>query len=278
MTEPRLWSSSKPILPQVVGCFLLFNAMSVLLTMYRVYYQAHSTHVSMIPQSRLRDTEQWLWLLATAIGQVVCGCALLRRWPRARQLLEGVTVSIVGVNFATSDMPLAMMIWMCATASVPMGMLMLSRGEIAFAMQERRHAPTMLRRVIGRVLFGLAASVLFVVLTSLFNGATPAHATNTEAGVGTFVMIALSFMIVGGAVYGEAVAATREIGLVLVSLASYLIFFCIWTYVTCRLVFPGKVGHFFWDDTLLWIVILGIGGFVLLARSEYERANGDRGR
>ncbi|MPW10976.1 hypothetical protein GCT19_36255 [Paraburkholderia sp. CNPSo 3155] len=128
------------------------------------------------------------------------------------------------------------------------------------------------RRIAGRALLGFSAFVMFVTLTSLFNGQTPAHASETLAGAGLFIMVGLSIMLAGGAIMGPVTLAIGEIGLVLVSLASYIVFYCIWSYITLRLYFPQNPWHFVWDETLLWLIILGIGGFVLLGLSERRQS------
>jgi hypothetical protein len=126
-------------------------------------------------------------------------------------------------------------------------------------------------RIAGRALFGFSAFMMFVTLTSLFNGQMPGNATEAHSGAGLFIVVGLSVMLVGGTIVGPITLAIREAGLVLVSLASYLVFFCIWSYITLRLHFPRNPWHFVWDETLLWLIVLGIGGFVLLGLSERKQ-------
>jgi hypothetical protein len=86
-------------------------------------------------------------------------------------------------------------------------------------------------------------------------------------------MFGLSIMLLGAAVAGRVTVAIREAGFLLIPLASYLVLFCTRSYVALRLYFPQYRWHVFWDETLLWLIILSMAGFALfvLALSERRR-------
>jgi hypothetical protein len=239
--------------------------------MYRAYIVAHSVTVPLIPTSRFSPVIQWLWLGGAAIGNVIIAGALMRRWSRAKELLIAVTLLNAVMSLLTSTASLGATLWGLTVSFVPIALLAVSRTNTAAVDLDTPSGRGRLRHVAGRVLYGFSAFVMFVILTSLFNGQTPARATETQAGAGLFIAFGLSVMLIGCAVTGRVMLAIREAGVLLVSLASYLVVYCIWSYVALRLYFPKYRWHFFWDETLLWIGILGMAGFALLALSERRR-------
>lgn len=264
-------SAGDSLLRSVAMCFLLFSAASTLLTMYRAYIATHSVIVSLIPASRLPPAVQWLWLAGAAIGNVITAATLTQGWSRAKELLIVVTLLNTVIGILTSTASLGASLWVSSVSFVPVALIAMSGADTTTVDRDTPIGRKSFRHLAGRVLYGFAAFVMFVTLTSLFNGQTPAHATETDAGAGLFIAFGLSVMLIGGAVIGRTMVAIREAGLLLVSFASYLVAFCIWSYVALRLYFPRYRWHFFWDETLLWLIILAMAGFALLALSERRR-------
>ncbi len=64
-------------------------------------------------------------------------------------------------------------LWGLTSSAVPVGMLAISRVDANAAAQNPQRGRGSLRCGIRRVLYGFAAFILFVALTSLFNGQTP---------------------------------------------------------------------------------------------------------
>jgi len=265
-------SAERSLLRSVATCFLLFSAASTFLTMYRVYIVTHSAMSSLIPTSRLSPAVQWLWLTGAAIGNVITAGTLTRGWSRARELLVAVTLLNAVIGILTSTASLGATLWMSTVSFVPVALVAISRADTIPVDPDTSVGQMSFRHVVGRVLYGFAAFVMFVTLTSLFNGQAPVHATDTQAGAGLFIAFGLSLMLIGGAVIGRVMVAIREAGLLLISLASYLVVFCTWSYVALRLYFPQYRWHFCWDETLLWLIVLGMAGFASLAFSERRPA------
>ncbi|WP_231890042.1 hypothetical protein [Ralstonia solanacearum] len=262
----------KPVLPTIAAYFLLLTATSALLTLYRMRVAGYAWNAPLIPHSSLSVRSQWLWVAGAAAANVGIAIALMRGWSWAKPLLFASLVVNEAVGLFTSETNLLAILLGLAFAAVPAIMVVLSRIEAPSRRTERIGRWAAARRAIGLCFYWAAAFVLFVVLTSLFSGNTPPGATGSDAGAGLFVVAALAIMLAGGTVIGTFAVAAREAALVLISLPSYLIVYCIWTDLSLKLVYPKHPWHFQWDDTGVWLAMLGMGGFGLMAVAEQREA------
>ncbi|MDE1179935.1 hypothetical protein [Paraburkholderia sp.] len=263
--------TTRSLLPSFVGCFLYFSAVSCLLLLYRAYHAAHSIDVALTPTSRLSAPLQWMWLGSVALANLGIAIALMRGMSRAKPVLIGVTAVNAAVDLLTTTTSLGSTVWGLLIACVPAAVLVLSRVDIGPAAFEPDGGWRAARLAAGRLLYGLAAFVMLVTLYGLFNGQAPAHATATQSGAGVFILIGLSLMLVGGELTGQRKRAVREAGILLVALASYMVVSCTSSYVFLKLYWPRNPWHFFWDETLIWLIVIAMCGFALLALSEKHR-------
>ncbi len=263
----------KPVLPIIAAYFLLLTATSAFLALYRMRVAGHAWNAPLIPHSSLSVSSQWLWVAGAAIANIGIAIALMRGWSWAKPLLFASLVVNEAVGLFTSEVNLLAILLGLAFSAAPAIMVALSRTAVPSRHTERtEHLDrwAALRQAIGLCFYWVAAFVLFVVLTSLFSGNTPPRGAGSEAGAGLFVMAALAIMLAGGAVIGRFAVAAREAALVLISLPSYLIVYCIWTYLSLKLVYPKNPWHFQWDHTGMWLAMLGMGGFGLMAVAEWR--------
>lgn len=239
------------ILQPVMGCFFLLFAASVFLAMYRASLVVHSVNASVIYGSRLTPIEQWFWFAATGVGNLVVGVGVLRGWGRIKAFLIFLTTFNTATSFLTIAFPFAATLGGVVISYVPVSIILISRLEPRKSDGNRLRSVRTLRFATARALFGFSAFMMFVMLTSLFYGQTPPHSTATQTGVALFIVVAMSFMLLGGATMGRPRIAIRDVGVVLVSIASFIVFFCISNYLMLVLDFRKRSWFFRWDDTLL---------------------------
>ncbi|MHA6886989.1 hypothetical protein [Ralstonia pseudosolanacearum] len=262
----------KPVLPTIAAYFLLLTATSAFLTLYRMRVAGYAWTTPLLPHSNLSVQSQWLWVVCAAAANIGIAIALMRGWSWAKPLLFASLAVNEGVGLFTSEIDVWSILLGLAFAVAPVIMVVLSRPEAPSPGTARLDRRAAARRAIGLGLYWAAAFVLFVALTALFGGNTPPQATGSEAGAGLFVIAALAIMLAGGAVIGTFAVAAREAALVLISLPSYLIVYCIWTYLSLKLFYPKHPWHFQWDATGMWLAMLGMGGFGLMAVAEWREA------
>lgn len=261
------------ILQPVMGCFYFLFAVSGFLVMYRTSLVVHSTSTPIIYGSSLTPIEQWCWFAENALGNLIVGVGVLRGWARIKVFLIALTTFNTVVFFVTIALPLPATLGGAAISYVPVLVVMMSRLDPRKRDRERLRIIRVLRFVVARAVFAFAAFIMYVMLTLLFFGQKPAHSTANQTGVEMYIWLAMSFMLLGGAVMGRMTIAVREVGIILVSVASFIVFFCTSSYLILALDFRKASWHFFWDETLPWVLILGIGGFLLLGLSESRRSN-----
>ncbi|WP_454764120.1 hypothetical protein [Cupriavidus campinensis] len=255
-------------LPSFTGLFCLFAAFSTIVAFYWIYTSEQARAMSIIPGSTLLIEVQWALVGGAGLFNIISAVALLRQISWAKFVLVFQLVYSNGFGLLCYGHKLPMLLINFVLSTIPL--LIVARVPLAPVANPRQlSASQRSRRIFGLGVCGLAAFVMYVTLVALFTGTSPAAnapaMTNSIAVV--YLSVALAFMWIGGAIFGETHEACRICGILLTAFASYMVYQCCTGYLYARIYYPQVRGLYHWDATLQWLVILAMIGFSLLGSS-----------
>ncbi|RKP48141.1 hypothetical protein [Trinickia fusca] len=258
----------RPALPTITAYFQLLSSTTVFLLFYRMHVAGRFATAPLLLGSSLPVNVQWIWLGIGAAANVTIALGLMRGYRWARSGLYVSTVANALLAAMTSHSTWSWQLLGIAMAAIPCVMAAISARQVVQKRAGVNRTPwEAVRYVAGMSLYWAAAFVMFVVLTSMFVGGSDRNATGGENN-GLFIAFALVIMLAGAALMGKWAGATREAALLLISLSSFLIVYCVWEFLCFRLATPRSDWHFQWDQTWAWLMMLGMGGFALMAAAD----------
>lgn len=238
--------------------------------MCQAFYWAFALdRMTIIPGSTLSVSMQWAVIGSGGLLSVAAAVMLLRRLAWTKHFLVAQLIISNGLTLLTSKQPISLMLMGAVYSAIPLLVVASVPIQEQVATHSGLSTSRRIRRCCGLGVYGLATYFMFGTLSALFTGtsrsiSSPAMRTPAAAAELIFWLL---LMLVGGAIFGQRAEARRCAGITLTALASYMVVFCILSYVYARTLYPQVEGLYHWDATLQWLVILAMIGFMLVGWS-----------
>lgn len=255
-------------MPTFAGFFCLFGTLSVVTSFYWLYAVESLQSFSIIPGSTMPISWQWASVGIGGLTNLLCALALLRRlrWAKAC-LIAHFLWGAASLWFLSND-SLSLYIFKMAMAAVPL--LVVLCIPMTPASRQRPIPPSQrVSRIFGAGVYGFAVTMMYVTVSAEFTGSSPTATSTamTSQGAIGYLIVALLVMWFGGVLWGDKHIARRVAGILMTSLATFLLFTMTTGYVYARIHYPQVQGLYHWDATLQSLVILAMTGFALVGFS-----------